>query len=77
MDARLLAWGHAAARRAQGLPVLWLFTDTVRLAEPRAAALRTLVYSHTIHHRGQFTMYLRLCDLPMPGLYGPSADEAM
>ena len=40
MDARLLAWGHAAARRAQGLPVLWLFTDTVRLAEPRAAALR-------------------------------------
>lgn len=44
---------------------------------PRVAALRTFVFSHIIHHRGQFTMYLRLNDIPMPGMYGPSADEAM
>jgi len=42
---------------------------------PRAAVLRSMVYSHTIHHRGQLTVYLRLKDVPLPGLYGPSADE--
>jgi uncharacterized damage-inducible protein DinB len=44
---------------------------------PRVAALRTFLFSHLIHHRGQFTMYLRLNDIPMPGMYGPSADEKM
>ena len=38
--------------------------------------LRSMVMNHLIHHRGQFTMYLRLNDIPVPGLYGPSADEA-
>jgi len=31
--------------------------------------------SHLIHHRGQFSVYLRLLNLPVPGSYGPSADE--
>lgn len=43
--------------------------------EPRAAVLRRMVFNHIIHHRGQLTMYLRLLDVPVPGLYGPSADE--
>ncbi|HET6350359.1 MAG TPA: DinB family protein [Candidatus Krumholzibacteria bacterium] len=42
---------------------------------PRLAAVRSMVLSHTIHHRGQLTVYLRLKDVPVPGVYGPSADE--
>ena len=42
---------------------------------PRAGVIRTLVLSHLIHHRGQFSVYLRLRDVPVPSIYGPSADE--
>jgi uncharacterized damage-inducible protein DinB len=41
---------------------------------PRAGVLRTMVMSHMIHHRGQLSVYLRLLDVPIPGMYGPSAD---
>jgi uncharacterized damage-inducible protein DinB len=44
-------------------------------AFPRLAVLRSFVLNHAIHHRGQLTVYLRLLDLPVPALYGPSADE--
>jgi uncharacterized damage-inducible protein DinB len=44
---------------------------------PRVAVLRSMVLSHMIHHRGQLTVYLRLNDIPVPALYGPSADESM
>ena len=44
------------------------------LSMPRAAVLRSVVMSHTIHHRGQLSVYLRLLDVPIPGMYGPSAD---
>ena len=49
---------------------------TVVFTLPRAAALRTMMLNHLIHHRGQLTVYLRLNDVPLPGIYGPSADEA-
>lgn len=42
---------------------------------PRVAVLRTMVMNHQIHHRGQLTVYYRLLDIPVPALYGPSADE--
>lgn len=42
---------------------------------PREAAMRTLVMNHLIHHRGQLSVYLRLLNVPVPGMYGPSADE--
>jgi uncharacterized damage-inducible protein DinB len=42
---------------------------------PRAAVLRYIVQNHLIHHRGQLSVYLRLNDIPVPGIYGPSADE--
>lgn len=42
---------------------------------PRAAALRTWVMSHTVHHRAILTVYLRLNDIPVPAIYGPSGDE--
>ncbi len=42
---------------------------------PRILVLRTMVLSHMIHHRGQLSVYLRQRDVPIPPIYGPSADE--
>jgi len=42
---------------------------------PKIAVLRSFVMNHIIHHRGQFTVYLRLNNIPVPSIYGPSADE--
>jgi uncharacterized damage-inducible protein DinB len=42
---------------------------------PRFAAFRSFVLSHTIHHRGQLSVYLRLNQIPVPPIYGPTADE--
>jgi uncharacterized damage-inducible protein DinB len=44
---------------------------------PRVAVLRSMVFSHAVHHRGQLSVYLRLNDVPVPSIYGPSADEMM
>ena len=44
---------------------------------PRMSAFKTLVVNHTIHHRGQLSVYLRLLDVPLPPIYGPTADEPM
>jgi len=43
---------------------------------PRVACIRGMVLNHIIHHRAQLTVYYRLLGIPVPGLYGPSADEA-
>jgi uncharacterized damage-inducible protein DinB len=42
---------------------------------PKVAVLRNFVMNHLIHHRGQMTVYLRLRDVPLPSIYGPTADE--
>lgn len=42
---------------------------------PRLTVARSYVLNHLIHHRGQYSVYLRLQDVPVPGSYGPSADE--
>jgi uncharacterized damage-inducible protein DinB len=42
---------------------------------PRAMVWRSFVMSHLVHHRGQLSVYLRLNDIPVPSMYGPSADE--
>jgi uncharacterized damage-inducible protein DinB len=42
---------------------------------PRVAVVRSFVMNHLIHHRAQLSVYLRLRDVPVPALYGPSADE--
>jgi uncharacterized damage-inducible protein DinB len=47
------------------------------LSMPRVACLRSFVMNHIIHHRAQLGVYLRLNDIPVPSIYGPSADEAM
>lgn len=50
--------------------------DRVVMQRPRIALMRSFVISHMVHHRGQLSVYLRLCDVPVPSIYGPSADEA-
>ncbi len=45
------------------------------LTMPRTAVVRSFVMNHMIHHRAQLGVYLRLNDLPVPSVYGPSADE--
>ena len=42
---------------------------------PRIAVLRSFVMNHLIHHRAQLGVYYRLCDVPVPAMYGPTADE--
>lgn len=43
---------------------------------PRVACIRGMILNHIVHHRGALTVYMRINDVPVPGLYGPSADEA-
>jgi uncharacterized damage-inducible protein DinB len=45
------------------------------LAAPRKAMIRTLIFNHWYHHRGSLIVYLRLLDVPLPSVYGPTADE--
>jgi uncharacterized damage-inducible protein DinB len=49
--------------------------DVVYFTVPKKVALRTWVYSHLVHHRAQLGVYLRLLNVPVPAIYGPSADE--
>lgn len=49
--------------------------EHVVFTQPRVGALRGFLFSHSIHHRGQMSVYLRLRDVPVPSIYGPSADE--
>jgi uncharacterized damage-inducible protein DinB len=56
----------------------WTLRDAGRtvFTMPRISVLRSFVLSHMIHHRGQLSVYLRLCDVPLPPIYGPTADSA-
>ena len=45
------------------------------LAMPRVAFVRAVMLNHWYHHRGQLTVYLRMLDVPLPAIYGPTADE--
>jgi uncharacterized damage-inducible protein DinB len=49
--------------------------ERVLMSIPRLALFRVLMLNHSYHHRGQLTVYLRLLDVPLPSVYGPSADE--
>jgi uncharacterized damage-inducible protein DinB len=52
-----------------------LHGGTPMFTMPKIAVLRGFVMNHTIHHRAQLGVYLRLNDVPVPSIYGPSADE--
>ena len=66
-----------ASRSDAELVAPWTFKagGKVVLTMPRAAMLRSMVFSHLVHHRGQLSVYLRLQNVPLPPIYGPSADE--
>ena len=49
--------------------------DHLILDQSKHEILRSMVFNHVVHHRAQLSVYLRLLDLPIPGMYGPSADE--
>jgi uncharacterized damage-inducible protein DinB len=49
--------------------------EQVMFQMPKKIALRSFAFNHIYHHRGQLSVYLRLLDVPIPGMYGPSADE--
>ncbi len=49
--------------------------DAVLMTMPKAAVLRGFLLNHLIHHRGQLSVYIRMHNVPVPSIYGPSADE--
>jgi uncharacterized damage-inducible protein DinB len=51
--------------------------DAVLMSMPRVTAFRRFLLYHVVHHRGQFTVYLRHHQIPIPPMYGPSADESL
>lgn len=50
--------------------------DEVLMSMPKIAVVRGFLMSHNVHHRGQLSVYLRMCDVPVPQTYGPTADES-
>ena len=51
--------------------------EQVYFTMPKTLVMRSFVMNHIIHHRGQLSVYMRLLDLPLPSIYGPTADEPM
>jgi uncharacterized damage-inducible protein DinB len=59
------------------LMAMWSLTKNGKtvMTVPRVALLRSILMNHNYHHRGQLSVYLRMLDVPIPSIYGPSADE--
>lgn len=76
---RYVAEGRAALAAtnddALGQPWTLRSGEHVMFTMPRSQCLRSMVFNHIVHHRGQLSVYLRLLNVPLPGMYGPSADE--
>jgi uncharacterized damage-inducible protein DinB len=66
-------------QRDETLLALWRLRkgEQVIIEMPRTSAIRSAVLNHLIHHRGQLSVYLRLQNVPLPPIYGPTADEGM
>jgi uncharacterized damage-inducible protein DinB len=58
-------------------PWTLLYGEKTLMTLPRFDVVRNYMMNHHIHHRAQLTVYLRMNDVPLPALYGPSADESM
>ena len=65
----------ALATDAAGAPWRLTLRGTEAFSMPRGVMLRSLLLNHWYHHRGQLSVYLRLLDVPVPAIYGRSADE--
>jgi uncharacterized damage-inducible protein DinB len=66
---------HKSAAEEAETPFRMMHGDQVLLSMPRAGVWRSLMLNHWYHHRGQLTVYLRLLDVAVPSVYGPSADS--
>ena len=62
-----------------GMMEVWSLKSAGKIvfSMPRIGVFRTMALSHLIHHRGQMTVYARMHDVPLPAIYGPSADMPM
>lgn len=71
------AKSHILAASDEHLRKNWKlrFGDRTFVDAPRMALYRTMFLNHMVHHRAQLGVYLRLLNIPVPGLFGPSADE--
>ncbi len=71
------ARAHLAAASGDDLKKHWKLRmgDKIFIDDSRMALFRTMFLNHMVHHRAQLGVYLRLLNIPVPGLYGPSADE--
>jgi uncharacterized damage-inducible protein DinB len=76
-EASAAAKAALSALREDQVSVIWTlkFGEQTIAAMPRALALRRVFLNHLIHHRAQLSVYLRLLEVPVPGMYGPSADD--
>lgn len=77
-DTKVASARASIARRTDSeLVVPWTLKHGTHeiLTLPRISALRSFVMNHSIHHRGQLSVYLRLRNVPLPSMYGPTADE--
>jgi uncharacterized damage-inducible protein DinB len=78
LDGNAARFRRALAAASDGeLLVPWTLKQdgSAMFTMPRVSVLRSMVLNHAVHHRGQLSVYLRLLDVPLPGMYGPSADE--
>jgi len=75
-----VASGRAALATAEDAQLMqpWTLKSGAKVifTMPKVVVLRSFVLNHCVHHRGQLSVYLRLNDIPVPAMYGPSADEA-
>ncbi|MCC2686912.1 MAG: DinB family protein [Paenibacillaceae bacterium] len=70
-ESKLIAWGEAGLQET----VRITNQGATMLEAPRYILVRSILFNHWVHHRAQLTVYLRMLDVPVPALYGPSADE--
>ena len=79
-DIRQDGGGRAAIDQATDSQFMapWTLKDNGQevFTMPKLSVVRAWVFNHAVHHRGQLSVYLRLNDVPVPSIYGPSADEA-
>lgn len=79
-DERVAAARAALAGRGDGelmAPWTLLQGKQALFTMPKVTVLRTFVFNHMVHHRGQLSVYLRMQGVPIPSIYGASADEAI
>lgn len=74
-EARKALAGATDEQLNQHWPLKW--GEKILVDEPRSLLFYSLFLNHMVHHRAQLGVYLRLNDLPVPAIYGPSADDSM